>query len=321
MTIRPPKLALLGAALSALTGLAASQPVALAQTQPAVLEIDVENLVEYVQNAYFSTAIRLGDITAVNGHPVKGTYVGVPSKLGLTLALQPGQAIADMAAVSFRQETFQILELDGAHVGTIMTIGPAGGPPPPGAPLAQENGDLAIVGGTGAFLGVRGEKGRGVSIAALRRASSDEDPSKRRQIGGGHIREVLYVIPMSQPEIMTTDGQPGVTHSKDSMPVSPSKPATAGEVLTLFATGLGPTRPSPDPGRPFPLSPVMPVNSPLRVTVNGKTAEVISAVGSPGTVDRYQVNFRLPSATKSGTATIQVTAAWIASPPATFAVK
>jgi uncharacterized protein (TIGR03437 family) len=65
----------------------------------------------------------------------------------------------------------------------------------------------------------------------------------------------------------------------------------------------------------------MPVNSPLQVTVNGRTAEVINAVGSPGTADRYQVNFRLPPGAASGTATIQVTAAWIASTPATFVVK
>jgi hypothetical protein len=321
MTIRPPKVALLGAVLCALAVQAAIPRTAFAQTRPAILEIDVENLVAYIDNIHFPTALRLGDITAVNGHAVKGTYAGVPFGLGLPPALRPGHSIADMAAVSFRQESFQILELDGTHVGTIMTVGPAGGPPPPGAPLAQENGDLAVVGGTGAFLGVRGEKGRGVSIAALRRAPSDEDPSKRRQIGGGHIREILYVIPMSQPEIVTTAGRPAVVHSNDTTPVSMSKPATAGEVLSLFATGLGPTRPSPDPGNPFPPSPKMPINSPLQVMVNGRTAEVISAIGSPGTVDRYQVNFRVPPGTEKGTATIQVTAAWIVSPPATFAVK
>ena len=322
MRIRPLKAALLGAVgLCTLAVQAASPRAAWAQTRPAILEIDVENLVAYIDNIHFPTTLRLGDITAVNGHPVKGTYAGVPFGLGLTPTLQPDQSIADMAAVSFRQESFQILELDGTHVGTIMTVGPAGGPPPPAAPSAQQNGDLAIVGGTGAFLGVRGEKGRGVSIAALRRAPRDEDPSKRRQIGGGHIREVFYVIPMSQPEIVITGGGPALTHANASELVSISKPATPGEILSFLATGLGPTRPSPDPGKPFPPSPVMPVNSPLQVAVNGRTAEVISAVGSPGAIDRYQVSFRLPRGTESGTATIQVTAAWVASSPATFPVK
>ena len=183
MTIQPPKVALV--ALFALPVQAASPGTALSQARPAILEIDVENLVEYVQNTYLPTALRIGDITAVNGHPVKGSYVGVPFKLGLTPAPQPGQAVADITRISFREESFQILGLDGAPVGSILTLGTAGGPPPPGAPSAQENGDLAIVGGTGAFLGVRGEKGRGISIASLRKAGAHEDPANRRQIGGG----------------------------------------------------------------------------------------------------------------------------------------
>ena len=48
------------------------------------------------------------------------------------------------------------------------------------------------------------------------------------------------------------------------------------------------------------------------MTVNGKEAEVLSAVGYPGTVDGYEVNFRLPPDTVKGTATVQVSAAWIA---------
>jgi hypothetical protein len=289
--------------------------------QSRILEIDVENLVAYVQNNYFWGAIRLGDITAVNGRPAKGTYVSVPAKLDLTPTPQPGQAIADIKRVSFRQESFTLLGLDDVQVGSIVTLGTAGGSPPPGAPSAQENGDLVIAGGTGAFLGVRGEKGRGMLITVLRMAAPDEDPSKRRQIGGGHIREILHIIPMSQPEIVSAGGEASVTHLKDSAPVSRSKPAMAGEILSLLSTGLGLTRPNADPGKPFPASPAMSVNSPLQVTVNGKAAEVMSAVGSPGDMDRYRIEFRVPPGTQPGMATIQVTAAWIPSPPATFAVK
>jgi uncharacterized protein (TIGR03437 family) len=91
-------------------------------------------------------------------------------------------------------------------------------------------------------------------------------------------------------------------------------PAAAGEILSLYATGLGPTRPGVDPGQPFPDSPLQPVNSPVGVTVNGISAEVTAAVGYPGAVDGYQVNFRLPPDTPKGTATVQVSAAWIAGP-------
>ena len=67
-----------------------------------------------------------------------------------------------------------------------------------------------------------------------------------------------------------------------------------------------------DPGQPFPSSPAAAVNSPVDVTVNGKPAEVLAAVGFPGAVDGYQVNFRVPSDRAKVVATIQVSAAWIA---------
>ncbi len=85
----------------------------------------------------------------------------------------------------------------------------------------------------------------------------------------------------------------------------------AGEILSLFATGLGPVSPAVDLGQPFPSSPVATVNSPIEVMVNGKAAEVLGAVGLPGAVDGYQVNFRVPPDTAKGPASIQVSAAWI----------
>ena len=142
----------------------------------------------------------------------------------------------------------------------------------------------------------------------------------RRQNGGGHIASILYLIPTSRPDILITASGPAVTHSTDFSLVSASKPAASGEILSIFATGLGPTRPSPDPGQPFPSSPLAVVNSPVDVTVNGKSAEVLGAVGYPGAVDGYQVNFRVSPDISPGAATIQISAAWIAGAPVTIAV-
>ena len=112
-----------------------------------------------------------------------------------------------------------------------------------------------------------------------------------------------------------------MVHSSDFSLVTSSKPAAAGEVLSLFATGLGPVTPGVNPGQPFPSSPLAAVNSPVEVTVNGKAADVLGAVGYPGAMDGYQVNFRVPADTQKGTATVQVSAAWIAGAPATFPVQ
>jgi uncharacterized protein (TIGR03437 family) len=177
--------------------------------------------------------------------------------------------------------------------------------------------NLAIVGGTGAFLGARGQTGNaaqglGSAQIPVRIASITEDPANRRLNGGGHVVFTLYVIPMEQPQIVLTAGGPAITHSNDFSLVSASKPAAAGEILSLFATGLGPTLPGAAPGQPFPSSPPAAVNSPVAVTVNGKNAQVLGAVGYPGATDGYQVNFQMPPDTAKGTATILVSAAWIA---------
>jgi uncharacterized protein (TIGR03437 family) len=55
--------------------------------------------------------------------------------------------------------------------------------------------------------------------------------------------------------------------------------------------------------------------------VNGNVAEVLSATGYPGSTDGYQINFRLPPGTTKGTATILVSAAWIAGPPVSIPVQ
>lgn len=182
-------------------------------------------------------------------------------------------------------------------------------------------GSFVVTGGTGAFLGVRGQAVDGGLIVATRNASVKEDPSKRRVNGGGKASLVLQLIPMSRPEVVTTASGPAVTHSSDFTLVTASKPAAAGEVLSLFATGLGPVRPGVDPGQAFPSNPPASVNSPVEVTVNGKPAEVLAAVGYPGSADGYQVNFRVPPDTAKGPATIQLSAAWIPGSPVNIQIQ
>jgi uncharacterized protein (TIGR03437 family) len=126
---------------------------------------------------------------------------------------------------------------------------------------------------------------------------------------------------MSTPQIVTAASGPAVTHSSDFSLVTASKPAAAGEILSVFVTGLGPTKPGVDPGKPFPASPLAAVNSPVDVTVNGKPAEVTAAVGYPGAADGYQVNFRVPSDAARGPATLQVGAAGIKGPAVSIVIQ
>lgn len=119
------------------------------------------------------------------------------------------------------------------------------------------------------------------------------------------------LIPISRPEVVINADGPAVLHGADFSPVTAAKPARAGEVLILSATNLGPTRPGVDPGKPFPLTPLVEVNSPLDLLVNGHPAEVVNKVGWPALENVYRVDFRVPETTAVGVANIQLSVAWV----------
>jgi hypothetical protein len=274
----------------------------------------------------FSWVMVIADIVAVNGKPAKGTMLERAFVVRLTPDPAPGstEAIADTTRFGLYDFHYEIQWADGTPIGSIHSAGAAGqhGLPPPGAISSIQGGDVAIVGGTGAFLGARGYQGgtRGFQTT-FRRASVSESPASRRVHGGGRASHTLYLIPMSPPGIVTTGNGPAVLHASDHSLVTAAKPAKPGELLTLRATGLGPTRPGLDPGKTFAADAPSVVNSPVGVTVNGAAAEVLYARGYPGTTNTYQVNFRLPSGIRPGTASLQVTAAWVAGPKVKIAVQ
>ena len=331
-------------ALRAVLATALLCKAALGQSAPAaILQVDIENWVEYVYDTAdsskwatnpdkapaavpknFTLQTGIADIVAVNGQPVKGSMVRNLRNMNLNTVQTPGQAIGDAPRGAIVTDYFEILKTDGSTIGTIIVSGMVPGPAAPGAPLAVNQGNFAVVGGTGAFLGVKGQSGQSANpqVTTLRQASVTEDPANRRQNGGGgRVRWVIHLIPQERPEIQMTPSGPAVTHSNDFSPVTAAKPATAGEILSAFATGLGPTKPGVDPGSPFPASPAAVVSSPVDVTINGQPAEVLGAVGYPGAVDGYQVNFRVPPGTAAGPATIQVSAAWIPAAAVKIAIQ
>lgn len=299
---------------------------------PVILEVDLENYVQYWNDLpdptrlvsetgqtttsprTFMQNVQVADIVAVNGQPAKGTYVARTQFMNYRPVPNPGQTIADiLRAGGPSAETYEILQADGTPVGTIMGQALVNGTVPPGSPLAMTLTNGAVLGGTGAFLGVRGQCGIETVTTNPRNASQTEDPSLRRVYGGGKMRMMLYLIPTSRPSISTTTAGPAVVHSSDFTQITVANPAKAGEILSLFATDLGPVRPGVEPGKPFPTSPLAVVNSPVDVTVNGAAAEVIGAAGYPGATNGYQVNFRVPPDAAHGTASLKLSAAWISS--------
>jgi hypothetical protein len=304
-------------------------------TTPSVLTIDVQDLVAYQADisdpSQFAThpditipntprnffvVTLIGDIVSVNGDPAKGTYVGRTRVVKASLNPSAGGAIADVERTAMREHIFEILKANRTEIGTIMSTGFSGGDAPPGtgAP-SDEGGNWAIVGGTGAYLGARGEVvSRPPTGGGLRQASMSEDPGRRRFNHGLRNTFILHIIPMDPPQIMTTSAGPLIIHSS-FIPVTALRPAVANQHLSLFASGLGPTHPDIDLAQPFPLNPPSLVNSPLTVSVNGITAQILSAVGVPGAVNAYQVNFKMPAIAGTGLVPIRLSAGWLAGPP------
>lgn len=96
-----------------------------------------------------------------------------------------------------------------------------------------------------------------------------------------------------------SDGTPVVTRPDGSL-VTEESPARPGEIIILWATGLGPTLPSMRPGElpraAAPLNPKMP----FQVLLNGAPIQadhVLYAGVAPGFAGLYQINVLLPEDT------------------------
>jgi uncharacterized protein (TIGR03437 family) len=100
------------------------------------------------------------------------------------------------------------------------------------------------------------------------------------------------------------------THGDYSL-VTAASPAVAGEIIVLFATGMGKTSPDPGVGEiPTYAAPVVNLGT-LQVTLAGKAVDagLIKYAGvSPQSAGLYQINLEIPSGTPANPA-IQVTEA------------
>jgi hypothetical protein len=312
-------------ALTASLGLYAS-----AQTPAStILTIEMENVVQYQENfanlpkngtstameapigppSSFSPGYFIGDIATINGTKSKGTVFARNLYVNFNPNPSGSQAVADISRAQAMEILFEIQQADGTAIGTIVLTGVTSGGPPPGAPKSAPTGNFAVIGGTGAFLGARGQA---ATISnSFRATSTFENPINRRTFPAGVWKFAIQLLPLSTPEIVSNTSGPIFVHANDNSLVTAAKPAHAGEILTLYASGLGPTRPGVDPGQVFTASPAQIVSSPIDVLVNGEACEVLYSGGYPNTIDNFQINFRMPAVTALGFASVQLSVAWV----------
>ena len=332
--------------------------------QPTLLTVHLANVTAYYQDTVDLTLLArqptapintanlannnflplevVGDIVQINDDTaVKGLYLSknLVTKSSPTATTGSGTMISDATIIGFRQDIFKILYPDPMattpttmEIGSITAAGVSGQDVPPGGSPEVGGGDWAITGGTGAFLGMTGQMGgQGKQgSGAIRAASVTEDPSYRRANASPSDTATmfLYVIPMMPPQIIGVFHLPKPNHLPKL--VTQNDPATVGETLILYATGLGPVRYQSGTawvdvpiGQPFP--PGATVISPVTITI-GNTPHPItlapqSAQGFEGFSNGYSVEFTVPDFSPlafPGPRSIQISSAWIQSAAATL---
>lgn len=125
------------------------------------------------------------------------------------------------------------------------------------------------------------------------------------------------------PGIFTVDGTAGViVHGADNSLIASDSPAARGEVVVLYATGLGAVSPPSITGQPAanaePLSRT--VSTPV-VTIGGAGAQVLFSGLAPNFVGLYQMNVVVPQNSKVGNVPVIVQAGGVASKAVTMSVQ
>jgi len=107
--------------------------------------------------------------------------------------------------------------------------------------------------------------------------------------------------------------------------ITETNPVAQGQVVQLYANGLGPVTNQPASGDPTPLNTLLNnlatvTGAPVTVTIGGIQANVLFAGLSPGSVGLYQVNAVVPN-TGAGLQNVIVSVNGVSSPASILPVK
>jgi uncharacterized protein (TIGR03437 family) len=122
-------------------------------------------------------------------------------------------------------------------------------------------------------------------------------------VRNGAIGPVI-TVPMAatSPAFFQWSGNLAIAEHVDGTLVSASSPASANEIIVLFAAGLGRTSPDTSSGALANGALQLYNRAELQITLNGTpvpTASILYAGVAPGFAGLYQINLRLPPGTSS----------------------
>jgi uncharacterized protein (TIGR03437 family) len=142
------------------------------------------------------------------------------------------------------------------------------------------------------------------------------------------VPEPLEVAP-AQPAVFTADGTGKgqghiyrVTPAGGQILAASSTPARAGDVIVMYAAGLGLVNPRVEAGTAAPATVLTRALNDVTVTIGDKQATILFAGLTPGFTGLYQVNATVPEGVTAGNRVpVVLTVAGRSSPPVTIAVR
>jgi uncharacterized protein (TIGR03437 family) len=135
---------------------------------------------------------------------------------------------------------------------------------------------------------------------------------------------VQVTVLQAHPGIFTMDGAAGaILHGNSNALVTATNPAAPNEVITIYATGLGPVSPAPKTGNPAPTTePLARTAVTPTVRIGAVNAPVLFSGLAPGFVGLYQVNAQVPDGITPGDALpVVIAQSSVSSNLATIAVR
>jgi len=97
-------------------------------------------------------------------------------------------------------------------------------------------------------------------------------------------------------------------------PGTPTTPASAGDIITLWGTGFGPTNPPVPKGQLVPSDTLYSLPASLTILVGNVPAQILSAVLTPGEAGVYQIALQVPNGTPGGDQPVVAQIAGVTSP-------
>jgi len=315
----------------------------------AVLVDDCGNL---VSNGLVSAAFSNGDPDTVLEPLGKGRYAATwrPGHASDSLA----NGVATVALRGFA------LPLPVASSEVIGTVGGDTGPalsangvlnnldPEPGSPVApgtvvQIYGSELGVTGSGSLVNgqlvttLNGVSATidGIAVPLYYVSSGQINAQLPTELEAGQQYELVVKVNglYSNPVMVTTTAaQPGLASFADGTVIAQDTsynlitadhPAHAGEVIILYATGMGATNPAVATGAvaPGPPQPLAKVTVTPQVSIGNLNAKVLFAGLSPGSVGLYQMDVQIPDGTVAGNVPLVVTQGGVASNTVTVPVQ